>query len=184
MILKAIEYTTIHHQGQYRKGSQKPYAMHPISAAMVLQRAGINNEHVIVAALLHDLLEDTEVSYDDLTDEFNEHVARLVASVSEEKYKCWEERKQHTIDMLKTCNLETKQITLADKYHNLYTVYEDMKVLGDEVWHRFSRPYDRQKWYYTSIYDALSQDVEIRRLNLFQSFGQLIEAVFNENEKN
>lgn len=84
LILKAIEYTTIHHQGQYRKGSQKPYAMHPVSAAMALQFAGIQNEHVIVAALLHDLLEDTEVSYDDLVEEFNEHVARLVASVSEE----------------------------------------------------------------------------------------------------
>ena len=86
---------------------------------MLLQKAKCSEE-VIAAGILHDTLEDTETTFKDLTEEFGVHVANLVQAASEnDKNLPWEERKQHTIDMLKDASLEEIQVIVGTNYHNL-----------------------------------------------------------------
>ena len=83
MILKATEFAANKHRGQFRKGNlNTPYINHPIKVAYILERAGINDEEVLAAAILHDVIEDTDVTYSDIKNIFNERVADVVLEVS------------------------------------------------------------------------------------------------------
>ncbi len=96
MIDKAIQFAAIAHEGQYRKGTNIPYIIHPVSVGFLLQSIGCDEE-VIVAGLLHDTVEDTDTELDDIKREFGERVASLVFSASEpDKTLTWEERKIHS----------------------------------------------------------------------------------------
>jgi len=182
-IENAIKYILKHHANQYRKGTNIPYVTHPISAAMALQSSGIIDENVIVATLLHDVLEDTSVSYEELKDAFSERIADLVASVSENKQKSWEARKLHAIEALETCSYETKLIALADKFHNMSTMREDLNIYGNQLWSRFNKPFEFQKWHYTRILEVLSHDERIKELKIFKDLEKLTSDVFGELTK-
>ena len=94
---------------------------------MLLQKANCTDE-VIAAGILHDTLEDTSATYEELTEQFGLHTSNLVRSASEpDKSLPWEERKQHTIEMLKNASLEEIQIISADKLHNLRTIRDESK---------------------------------------------------------
>jgi len=96
MIHKAIQFATLAHKNQFRKGTNIPYIVHPFEVAQILTDAKCNEE-VIIAGLLHDTVEDTDVAIGQIEQEFGHYVAELVSSCSEDKSQSWEERKQHTI---------------------------------------------------------------------------------------
>src|SRR5699024_11290328 len=102
MIHKAIEFATVCHANQTRKGTDIPYILHCLEAgtiaANLTNNAGVIQEDVVAAAILHDTIEDSFVSYASLKEVFNEHIANLVESQSEDKSKTWLERKTATID--------------------------------------------------------------------------------------
>lgn len=134
MIDKAIQFAVVAHEGQYRKGTNIPYIVHPVSVGFLLQSIGCDEE-VIAAGLLHDTVEDTDTEVDDIKREFGERVASLVLSVSEpDKTLPWEKRKIHTIESLGQVGEDTLVITLADKIHNLRTLLLDGQQNGEEVW--------------------------------------------------
>ena len=110
------------------------------------------SEEVIAAGILHDTLEDTETTFEDLTEAFGVHIANLVQAASEnDKSLPWEVRKQHTIDMLKDASLEEIQVIVADKYHNLKSIQNDLQFHGESIWQRLNRGKRDQQWYYVSI---------------------------------
>ena len=84
MILKAIEFSTLKHEGQVRKGTGKPYITHPIMVSYVLAqyKQSKNIEELICAALLHDTLEDTDTSFVEIANEFTPLVASLVLELT------------------------------------------------------------------------------------------------------
>lgn len=106
-----------------------------------------------------------------------------MTSVSEDKKKerpaesTWQERKQETIDGLKTASRDTKLLCLGDKLSNLREMSRDYKEIGDELWERFNQK-DKavHAWYYKSIYQILVE--EFRELEEIQEFGELLEIVF------
>lgn len=154
LIDQAIEFAAVAHDGQYRKGTKVPYIMHPLAVGFLLQRLGCEDE-VIIAGMLHDTVEDTDVNLEIIQRQFGKEVTRLVQGVSEEnKEWSWEKRKQHTITKLKQADEAITLITLADKIHNLRTVEQELSIRGDEVWNKFNRGKDQQQWYHTSIYEA------------------------------
>ncbi|HWL23584.1 MAG TPA: HD domain-containing protein [Ureibacillus sp.] len=156
LIEKAINFAAKAHKNQTRKGTDIPYITHPFAVGMLLQKANCSEE-VIAAGILHDTLEDTETSFEDLTETFGLQVANLVLAASEnDKSLPWELRKQHTIEMLKGASLEEIQVAVADKLHNLRSIRTDLKINGDSIWNRFKRGKRDQHWYYGSIVKALS----------------------------
>lgn len=176
VIEKAIIFATEAHEGQTRKSTDIPYITHPFAVGMLLQKAKCSNE-VIAAGILHDTLEDTPATLDQLIENFGEKVASLVLAASEhDKSLPWEERKQHTIDALPNANTEEIQVITADKLHNLRSIRVDLELQGDSVWERFNRGKRQQHWYYSSIVKAL-----MPRKKEFKLIGKLekeVKAVF------
>ena len=156
IVEKAINFAAKAHEGQTRKSSDVPYITHPFSVGMLLQKTHCTDE-VIAAGILHDTLEDTATTYEQLTEQFGTHIANLVRTASEpDKSLPWEERKQHTIEMLKHASLEDIQIITADKIHNLRSIRADLEVTGEKTWDRFKRGRQEQHWYYSSIVKELT----------------------------
>jgi len=100
MIFKAIEFAAKAHAGQYRKGTRVPYLVHPLNVAKILIDSGCSDV-VAVAGILHDTVEDTPITLDEIRKHFGQAVAELVAGASEpDKSDTWENRKKHTIEYL------------------------------------------------------------------------------------
>ena len=114
MLNEAVEFATKAHEGQFRKGTKRPYIVHPIEVADIVTTMTRDPE-VICAAVLHDTIEDCAgVTKETLEDRFGERVAMLVDCESEDKSKSWEERKSTTIRRLRTAPREVQMIGLAD----------------------------------------------------------------------
>ncbi|MBN8209418.1 bifunctional (p)ppGpp synthetase/guanosine-3',5'-bis(diphosphate) 3'-pyrophosphohydrolase [Bacillus sp. NTK071] len=182
IIEKAIETTAIAHDGQYRKKSSLPYLSHPVTVGFYLLESG-STEEVVAAGILHDVIEDTRLTFDNLKAEFGEVIANLVLACSEpDKSLEWEDRKLHTIKKLRTASFAVKQITCADKLHNLRTIQNDFYREGSLVWERFTRGRDKQQWYYDAIYTSLIMNLtsEEACYPLFEQLQETIIAVFHK----
>lgn len=179
MIDKAIQFAVVAHEGQYRKGTNIPYIVHPVSVGFLLQNIGCDEE-VIAAGLLHDTVEDTDTELDDIQREFGERVASLVLSASEpDKTLTWEERKSHTIESLKQAGEDTLVITLADKIHNLRTLFLEWQQNGEEVWKKFNRGREKQKWYHESVYEATGNGQKSEKVDKLRAqYKRLINEIF------
>lgn len=150
LLHKAIEFAAVKHRDQKRKGSDTPYIVHPVEVMLFLTECGCSAE-TVAAGVLHDTLEDTETTLEELKENFGTAVAELVAAESEDKSKSWQERKQATIDSLKTAGRETKMICLADKLSNLQSMVYDFATVGDKLWSRFSADKEHVAWYYRGV---------------------------------
>lgn len=115
----AINLAARQHDGQKRKGFALPYIVHPFSVALIVAEY-LSEEDAVIAALLHDVLEDT-VGYTaaDLSRDYGPHVRRLVEELSEDKTLPWRERKEKHLLHLQTASETSLIITAADKIHNL-----------------------------------------------------------------
>ena len=177
MINKAREFATKAHEGQVRKGTNRPYIVHPIEVGDIVSSMTQDAE-VISAALLHDTIEDCEhVSRMLLAEEFSERVANMVAQESEDKSKTWMERKRATIEHIRNAPHEVKLICLADKLSNIRDIDRDYPVIGEELWNRF-RMKDKHiiGWYYKGIRDALRAPFE--GATAYEEYCRLIEKNF------
>lgn len=183
IINKAILFATEAHKGTVRKGSKLPYILHPLEAGVIVSSM-TNDENVIAAAILHDVLEDTDVTYEELKKEFGV-VADYVSAESENKRKelppeaTWKIRKQETIEHLqRETRKEIKIIALADKLSNIRSMYQDYQEVGDKLWERFhEKRKEEQGWYYKSLVTAM-QDMDCYLA--WQEYKVLVEKVFGE----
>lgn len=182
VIEKARIFAVKAHYGQVRKSNpDKPMIIHPIDVANILEEYGFD-ENVISAGYLHDVVEDTEYTIDDIEKEFGLDIASLVVGDSEpDKCLSWEVRKQHTIDVIKGLDLRHKAIVCADKISNL----EDMRILfeikGEYDFSAFKRGFDSQKWYYTEVYNSLIYNSDENH-PMFIRLKKLIDYVFNDKK--
>ena len=122
------------------------------------------DEEIIAAALLHDVLEDVKgYSFDDLARDFNPRVAELVKEVSEDKdpnieedaKATWERRKQNYLDNLCDDSQGALMICAADKIHNIRSTIQGYDEYGEKFWDFFNSPAERRIWFYDEIYAIL-----------------------------
>ncbi len=179
MIFEAVKFATEAHTGQYRKGNKVPYIVHPLGVAKILTKLGYPEE-VVVAGVLHDTVEDTPVTYEDIEENFGKKVAELVRGASEpNRSDSWEKRKQHTIDYLKTAPIDIVVVTCADKLDNMLEFQENFAVDGDAIWSRFNSPKEKQQWYYETLAEVFVSRIEDERTErLFRRYDELIKVVF------
>lgn len=177
MINKAIHFATNAHEKQFRKGTSTPYIIHPLEAGIIVSQI-TNNEELICAAFLHDVIEDTDVTYEEIKLQFGDRVASLVANESEDKSKSWRERKAFTLEKLaKEKNSDFGIIVLGDKLSNMRAIFKDYQVIGDKLWERFNvKDKNDHKWYYSGLVDSLNYLVEY---DAYQEFKELVSKVFN-----
>lgn len=153
LLEQAIRFAVERHSGATRKGKDTPYILHPLEAMQILSAIGADT-NLMIAGVLHDTVEDTNTTLEEIEAVFGEDVAELVASNSEDKTKSWDERKAHTIEYLKTAPYRNKLLIFADKLANQRSLYRDYKKLGEDLWKRFNAPAEKQAWYYSEVQDA------------------------------
>jgi guanosine-3',5'-bis(diphosphate) 3'-pyrophosphohydrolase len=124
LVLKAAEFAAQKHEGQIRKGRDgSPYIDHPKSVARVLAEVGgVDDPEILAAAWLHDTLEDTETTPEELTSAFGERVCRLVEEVSDDKSLLKEERKQLQIEHALMLSADAVLIKFGDKISNVIEI--------------------------------------------------------------
>lgn len=179
MIDKAIAFATRAHEGQVRKGTSRPFILHPLEVGKIVASM-TDDEEVISAAILHDTIEDCDgVTQEMLCEEFTERVASLVAQESEDKSKTWMERKSVTIAHLKVAPREIQMIGLADKLSNMRDIDRDYPECGEELWNRF-RMKDKKVigWYYKSIQESLEESMA--GTEAYREYCDLVEKNFGE----
>ncbi len=143
---KADQLAARAHEGQTRKGSNEPYITHPRAVAAILKAQGFG-ESVIAAALVHDVVEDTKTTLEDVRRELGEEVARLVELVTHDDTLSWEEKKQKYIDTVRTASAEVKAIAVADKIHNTQSFIAGYGIQGEKMWEYFSRSREKKLWF-------------------------------------
>lgn len=177
MIKQAAEFAELAHRGAVRKGTSIPYITHPLETAVIVSMLTSDPE-LIAAALLHDTLEDTRTTYEDLRSRFGSRVADLVAAESEDKTKSWKERKSQTIAHLEQAALEVKILVLADKLSNIRSMARDYLLKGEELWQRFRvKEKSLHAWYYLSVKERLS---ELSDTPQYREYAELCERVFGK----
>lgn len=178
---RAILFAVRAHAGTERRGKGFPYIVHPMEAMEIVATMTADQE-LLAAAALHDTVEDTDVTVEQIRSEFGDRIAELVASesdtfepgVSEED--SWHSRKQAAIDRLAAASRDAKIVALGDKLSNMRAIARDYAVQGDALWNIFhvKDPKDHE-WHYRGLADSLS---ELSGTFAYKEFKQLIDKVF------
>ena len=131
------------HAGQVRKNSGLPYVIHCIEVAHVIEQMGFN-EHCVIAAMLHDTLEDTAMPANRIRHLFGDEVLEMVMGLSETKLNAdgkkrpWIDRKRDHLRSLQKSSVSVRAIALADQWHNLRSVMTDWSEGDDSFWKVFN----------------------------------------------
>lgn len=121
LLLKAILFASEKHKNQYRKGANHvPYIHHPLAVMTLLSMAGITDEGILSAAVLHDTVEDTDATIDEISSLFGTSVATWVEEVSDDKGLSKLDRKTHQIERVRAASDAAKLIKIADKISNVF----------------------------------------------------------------
>ena len=170
LVERAMRAAAQWHRTDVRKGSDIPYITHPASLALILVQAGFNEENTLAAALLHDVVEDTECTLDELASTFPPTVVEYVAALSEGKLdergekRSWQVRKDEHIAGVVSAPIQVRAIVLADKLHNLATMCHDAQI-GPDFWDRFNSTPERILWYNrTMVEQAAGSDQSLQPL--------------------
>ena len=180
---RAIIFAVRAHTGTERRGKGFPYIVHPMEAVEIVATM-TKDQELLAAAALHDTLEDTNITLDQLRDEFGNRVASLVADESDEKYEgvsesdSWHARKQAAIDRLARASHDAKIVALGDKLSNMRAIARDYAEQGDALWSLFHAkdPKDHA-WHYRGLAASLS---ELSDTFAYKEFVALINQVFGK----
>ena len=180
---EAVKFAKKAHKGQTRKGSNAPYIEHPLEVVEIVKTM-TDDEDIWSAAILHDTVEDTEVTQEDIYKKFGKRISELVASNTENKRESlpasetWKIRKQETLDRLSgTKDLAEKIIVLADKLSNIRQLANDYAREGESVWKKFNqKDKNEHKWYYESILEATE---ELREYEAWREYSNLVKNIFS-----
>ncbi|MBI5405446.1 bifunctional (p)ppGpp synthetase/guanosine-3',5'-bis(diphosphate) 3'-pyrophosphohydrolase [Candidatus Kaiserbacteria bacterium] len=152
-IKKAIQFAARKHHGQFRKETEPlPCITHLFSVALLVAEDGAD-DNVVTAALLHDTIEDTPTTREEIVAAFNERVAELVESVSEVKEAGgeildWKGRKTHYLAHLEDASDDALLIALADKVDNVESWNETFEKEGATFLQHWKRPQEEYLWFY------------------------------------
>lgn len=182
---RAIIFAVKAHEGQNRKNGGA-YIAHPLEAAAIAATMTDDRE-VLAAAVLHDTVEDTEVTAQDILREFGERTAFYVACETEDKRadlppsSTWRVRKEESFGVLTQCDdINVRIIWLADKLSNMRSFYRQYRKVGSSFWQIFNqKDPEQQHWYYRTVADILA---ELSDTPAWLEYNELIEKVFENKE--
>jgi len=180
---RAIVFAVRAHAGTERRGKGFPYIVHPMEAVEIVATI-TNDQELLAAAALHDTVEDTDVTTEQIRAEFGERIASLVASESDvvidgsSLEQSWHARKQAAIDRLARASHDAKIVALGDKLSNMRAIARDYARQGDELWKLFhAKDRKEHEWHYRGLAASLR---ELQDTFAYKEFEQLINQVFEK----
>lgn len=170
---KAVDYARQLHT-EFRKGTRIPYMAHLLGVtAIVMAEAGRAlpvTEDMVIAAILHDVVEDHGglPRLQEVETEFGPNVARMVLALSDtlaedhDKKEGWDQRKTEYLARLRKEPEDVLLISAADKLYNAKAILDDLREIGPAVWERFKRGPGDQLWYFNSLLEIFQARLESR----------------------
>ena len=164
LVSEAIIFAVNAHDGMRRKKNKSPYILHPMEAAVIVSTM-TNDQEVIAAAALHDVVEDAGIKMENIEEIFGARVRELVESETEDKradrppVETWKIRKEESLLVIKnTDDLDVLRVWLGDKLANMRSLYREWKIDGDAMWNNFNqKDPEMQAWYYCTIAELTSR---------------------------
>ena len=173
------------HSGQIRKNGTTPYILHPAEAAAIAATL-TDDEEVLMAVVLHDTVEDTDVTAEDIRREFGERVAELVSGETEDKREgipkeeSWMIRKQESLEELRTAPAEVKIMWLSDKISNMRSFCRQYRAEGRDMWKHYNQSdVKMQEWYYRTIAEYVS---EFKGTEAYDEYITRLDFLFGEEK--
>ena len=184
LVSEAIAFAVKAHDGMRRKKSEAPYILHPMEAAVIVGTIS-EDQNLIAAAALHDVVEDANITIDEIEEKFGKRVRELVESETEDKRadlppeSTWRIRKEESLAVLKnTEDIGVLMVWLGDKLANMRSIYRDFKVEGTQMWQRFNqKDANEQAWYYRSIVKLTER---LSNTSAWLEYKALTELVFGK----
>ena len=186
LVSEAIAFAVMAHDGMRRKKGNAPYILHPMEAAVIVGTM-TDDQNLIAAAVLHDVVEDADIAIEEIEERFGSRVRELVQSETEDKRadrppaETWRIRKEESLVVLKnTTDIAVLMVWLGDKLANMRSLYRDWKVEGDAMWQRFNqKDISQQAWYYREI---LTLTQRLSNTSAWLEYKTLTELVFGKGE--
>ena len=183
---KAIVFSASAHDGMRRRKSDMPYILHPMEVGVIVGTM-TDDQEVIAAAILHDVVEDAGVSIDEIGEKFGARVMELVASETENKREdlppedTWRIRKEESLEKLRnTDDIDVLRLWIGDKLSNIRSIYRDFLVEGNAVWNKFHQSdIKMQDWYYRSI---MKYTERLSGTLAWEEYKTLVEKMFGTEE--
>ncbi len=175
---EAAKFAIEAHHGTERRGKAYPYIIHPMEAVSIVATITSDPE-MLAAAILHDVVEDTEITIDQIREKFGDRVARLVQHETAplDETLSWKAKKSIQIEQLAHAPYDSKVVALGDKLSNMRGIALDYYRHGEATWSLFHAPNGKEdvEWYYRSLAEAMS---ELSEIEAYMHFVALIERVF------
>ena len=179
---RAIVFAVHAHAGTERRGKGFPYIVHPMEAVAIVATM-TSDQELLAAAALHDTVEDTDTTVEQIRAAFGNRVAEIVAMESDEPHQQsdspenWRARKLAAIRRLATASRDVKMVALGDKLSNMRAIARDYAVQGDELWNLFhSNVREDHEWHYRELAASLR---ELQDTFAYQEFEHLLNQVFS-----
>jgi len=185
---RAMNYAIEKHSGQTRKLIQTPYILHPMEVASIVGTMTDDLE-TLSACVLHDTVEDTDATLEEIEALFGKRVMLIVMTETEEKRpgipaaQTWKLRKEETLNMLQnTKDPAVKMLWLGDKVSNLRSFARELRAQGDSLWLQLNQKNPAEhEWYYRSIGAALS---DLKEYDAYLEYMELVDRVFPPKTEN
>ena len=183
MFEDALRFAIDAHSGMVRKAAGTPYILHPLEVASIAATM-TKDEEVLAAAVLHDVVEDTSHTLDEIEERFGKRVAELVAAETENKRddlppeETWRIRKEESLIDLENSDRDAKILWIADKLSNMRSFYRLYQKRGTSFWNAFHQSDPAQQaWYYAAVVQLCS---ELSDEFAWKEFDRLVRLVFAE----
>lgn len=184
---RAIVFAVQAHHNSERRGKGFPYIVHPMEAVEIVATITPDQE-LLAAAALHDTIEDTDVTVEQLREAFGDRIANLVHAESDQidgklfdgtnEEETWHARKQAAIDRLAKAPHDAKIVAMGDKLSNMRAIWRDYQTKGDELWNIFHvKDKASHEWHYRGLATSLK---ELEDTFAYQEFVRLIDEVFKK----
>jgi len=169
LIEKATRIAVMAHQNQTRKGDNLPYIIHPFMVAMKLLKYGFSEE-TVAAALVHDVLEDTDFPEKELEKQLGNKILKIVKSVTNDETLVWEEKKKKYIETVRKGSIESKAVAVADKIHNLESLLAAYEQQGPKIWQKFNRGKEQKVWFEKEMLKMLKETWQHPLIDEYEAF--------------
>ena len=178
---RALEFTIKAHSGIERRGKGFPYIVHPMEAVSIVATF-TSDQELLAAAALHDVVEDTDYTEEDIRKEFGERVAHLVSAETDlvvegkSESDSWKERKQFAIDRLAKLDRDAKIVSIGDKLSNARAMLQDYEEMGEELWNKFHVNDPKlHKWHYEGLRDSFA---DLKGTFAYEEFCEIVDKLF------
>ena len=180
---QALIYATEKHSGQVRKLAKTPYILHPMEVAAIVGTM-TDDQATLAAAVLHDTVEDTDATLEELEEKFGKRVSLIVMTETEEKREhlpasaTWKLRKEETLLMLENSqDPSVKMLWLGDKLSNIRSFYREYLKQGMAMFQKFNQKDPAEhEWYYRSIAKCLSP---LKQYPAYEEYISIVDKLFD-----